>query len=335
MRGAARSVGRRSSGVAPSATDRLGAMPGRRRKAGKKKTAENGLPRRNSDPGPWRLGPQDSSAGSRPYSERPATGRAFPPRPSGDRPFGDKPGAGRSFPPKSAWKQGESRPKPEFKRPFTPRPQAPRPPADDFEEQGPKRPSRLQIEPIQGFERAERPQVNRTGDRRGADRARPYGTGQSRPAQGRPPADRPRQDRPSPGRPSFDRSGGGRSEGTRPQGERSSGVRPFRSQGGLARPFTTSTGKPRAGGARPSSKPGSQREGFRPRSEEARTERRTGTGWKPKPAFGGKSKPAGRPGAKSGSFSKGGAKGASSRPAGKRTGPRPGGKRPGSGGKRG
>ena len=31
--------------------------------------------------------------------------------------------------------------------------------------------------------------------------------------------------------------------------------RPFRSEGGLSRPFTTSTGKPRAGGARPSSKP--------------------------------------------------------------------------------
>ena len=59
MRVAARSVGRRSSGVARVRLDRLGAIPGRRRKAGKKKTAENGLPLRNSDPGPWRLGPQE------------------------------------------------------------------------------------------------------------------------------------------------------------------------------------------------------------------------------------------------------------------------------------
>ncbi|MGA2560398.1 MAG: pseudouridine synthase [Terracidiphilus sp.] len=319
-------------GRGPSAAGPAGRDSWKKKEGWKKEDGGERPAAKKFGPRPVEARPAGSrSPGSRPYSERPATGRALPPRPSGERPFGDRPGAGRSFPPKPAWKQGESRPKPEFKRPFTPRPPAPRPPADDFEERGPKRPSRLQIEPIQGFERAERPQVNRTGP----DRARPYRAAQDRPAQGRPPADRHRQDRPSPGRPSFDRSGGARSEGARPQGERPSGVRPFRSQGGLARPFTTSTGKPRAGGARPSSKPGSQREGFRPRSEEARPERRTGTGWKPKPAFGGKGKPAGRPGAKSGGFSKGGPKGASTRPGGKRTGPRPGGKRPGSGGKRG
>ncbi|MGA3262644.1 MAG: pseudouridine synthase [Terracidiphilus sp.] len=40
------------------------------------------------------------------------------------------------------------------------------------------------------------------------------------------------------------------------QSDRPSPNRPFRGEGGLARPFTTSSGKPRAGGARPSSKPG-------------------------------------------------------------------------------
>ncbi len=52
---------------------------------------------------------------------------------------------------------------------------------------------------------------------------------------------------------------------------RSSSARPYRSEGGLARPFTTSSGKPRAGGARPSSKPGQK-------------DRSPSSGWKSAPA---------------------------------------------------
>ncbi|MGA3373004.1 MAG: pseudouridine synthase [Terracidiphilus sp.] len=43
--------------------------------------------------------------------------------------------------------------------------------------------------------------------------------------------------------------------GPRPGFVRSGAAKPFRGEGGLARPFTTSSGKPRAGGARPNNKP--------------------------------------------------------------------------------
>ena len=58
-------------------------------------------------------------------------------------------------------------------------------------------------------------------------------------------------DRPTPSRSSPPRPGTPRSYSDRPGASR-----PFRGEGGLARPYTTSSGKPRAGGARPSSKPG-------------------------------------------------------------------------------
>jgi 23S rRNA pseudouridine2605 synthase len=71
-----------------------------------------------------------------------------------------------------------------------------------------------------------------------------------------------------------------RSNATRPNAPRSNSARPssgrpFRGEGGLPRAFTTSSGKPRTGGARPSSKPG------------APTDRSSSVGWKP-------GKPAGR-----------------------------------------
>ena len=56
---------------------------------------------------------------------------------------------------------------------------------------------------------------------------------------------------------------------------RPSASRPSYSRPGLARPFTTSSGKPRAGGARPSSKP------FKPGSSKP-TDRSKSAGWKPK-----------------------------------------------------
>jgi 23S rRNA pseudouridine2605 synthase len=226
------------------------------------------------------------------------------PRPGGGKPFTGKPAAGRKFTPKPAWKRPDGGEQPEYTRPSGLRPESSRRPAPEpLEDAGPRRPSRLHIEPVQESERSERNRPERTGsDRKGSDRPsfnrRPSGQpGQTRSDSGRSGA----------GRGSFGRSGGprpsgGRTSPSRPSSDPSSSDRPFRGEGGLARPFTTSSGKPRPGGARPSSKPG--KEGGR--AQGSGSERRTGSGWKPKPNFGGKSN--------SGA---------------KRSGPRPGGKKPG------
>jgi 23S rRNA pseudouridine2605 synthase len=109
----------------------------------------------------------------------------------------------------------------------------------------------------------------------------------------------------------------------RPSYSRPPASRPFRSEGALPRPFTTSSGKPRPGGARSSSKPGRPpRPGSKPF-----TERKTGSGWKPKPSFGaGKPASGARSNAKPGGFSSSGYK---AKPSGKRPGGRPGGKKRG------
>ena len=160
-------------------------------------------------------------------------------------------------------------------------------------------------------------------------------------------------DRPSPARSSPPRRGTPQSYTDRPASNRPASNRPFRGEGGLARPFTTSSGKPRAGGARPSSKPGSApKRPFRrdagegsfaprpssgPRGEGSRPERKTDTGWKPKTRYGGSGKPASgarakpKSGPKAGGFSRPGSKGSGfkARPSGsgpKRNGPRPGGR---------
>ena len=281
------------------------------------------------------------------YGDRP-TGRTYGAKPTGARPYGDKP----------AWKKPDID-RPAYKRPASPRPEATRPAPEPIEELGPRKPSRLHIEPVQDFGRTERPRADRPTSSRAP-------SGYSGPA----------------------RSGSGRSGSVRPSGGRSSSSRPFRSEGGLARPFTTSSGKPRPGGARPSSKPGKEdgrsygspagrggprkgsdsrpsfgpkrpfrkdegsgasasrpsrpyipraegSEGSRPRSEESRPERRSGTGWKPKPNLSGRTgggKPASgdRSRSKPGGFSKSGYKGKPGGASGsgaKRSGPRPGGKR--------
>jgi 23S rRNA pseudouridine2605 synthase len=313
--------------------------------------------------------------GGKPFGERPAARRTFGDKPSGSsfgdkpgrKPFGAKPAPGRSFGAKPAWdksrgadSRGDFRGKdrPAFKRPAALPREAPEP----IEDLGPRKPSRLRIEPIN---EAERPQRSETGR-----------ASYSRPSSNRPSSNRPPQ-------------------------SRDSSLRPFRGEGGLARPFTTSSGKPRAGGARPSSKPGGKSFGagpgasrggpraggdarpsfgskrpfsgkppgrsssaprsfrdeqggasssrpprpFTPRSSgpgggdafEARPERRTGTGWKPKPSFSRAAKPgSGAPSkSKPGGFSKGGYKGKPSSSSPKRNGPRPGGKRPSGGKKRG
>ena len=283
-------------------------------------------------------------AAGRPHEDRPSS-RPYGAKPGGGKPYGDRPATGRSFPAKLAWKKPDAGERPPFKRPFAAKPETRRPAPEPVEDLGPRKPSRLHIEPVQDFGRTEG--------------ARPERPGTSRPAF-----------RPSgPGRPGSGRSGSARSEGGR-----SGSARPFRGEGGLARPFTTSSGKPRAGGARPSSKPGKAGTGsygagrgsgsssgparrpfrrdeggasssnrpprpftpraeggaeFRPRGEDARPERRTGSGWKPRPNFAGKPKPGSgdRSKPKAGGFSKSGPRGKSGGAGSKRSGPRPGGKK--------
>jgi len=240
----------------------------------------------------------DKPAGSG-FAGKPSAGRTYGAKPSAGRPFENRPSGGRNFPAKPAWKKPEAGGRPPYKRPAAPGPEAARRPAPEpMEDLGPRKPSRLHIEPVQDFGRTERPRT-----------------------------DRPRTDRPSSGRPPSGRPGYGRAGTERSSGGRSSSERPFRGEGGLARPFTTSSGKPRAGGARPSSKPG--REGGRPFG--AGPERKSGSGWKPKPSFGGKSAAGAGARPKAGGFSKSGPKGKPGGSGGKSSGPRPGGKRPGAG----
>jgi 23S rRNA pseudouridine2605 synthase len=313
---------------------------------------------------------------------RPA-GRTFAAKPGSGKPSSERTATGRRFSAKPAWKKPERQEWPQYHRPPEQGPRAKRPSGSETtrprpeptEDLGPRKPTRLQIEPVSDFGRGERAKPERSGTNR----------------------------------PPFGRSGGARPGTGRSNSGRASSARPFRAEGGVARPFTTSSGKPRAGGARPSSKPGNpggrsygagtgrgglrttsdsrpsfggkrpfeskgsvrssgasaspakrpytQRgegggsstsrpsrpyaprgegaEGFRPRGEDSRPERKTGSGWKPRPNFGGKSKSRSgdrsRPksGPKPGGFSKSGYKGKPSGSGTKRTGPRPGGKKPG------
>jgi 23S rRNA pseudouridine2605 synthase len=250
--------------------------------------------------------------------------------------------AGRPFAAKPAWKKPEGpgrTARPEYKRPAAPRREAPFRRAPDFDaDLGPVRPPNLHIEEIQ----AERSSQGRPFQTRpSAPR-----TGSPRPSSNRPGTPRYDTDRPRPGR--------SNSEGSA-SSARSSAAKPFRGEGGLARPFTTSSGKPRAGGARPSSKAGRPPAGlgsrstgssrpFTPRTEGAsgyrpsgakpypnsasRAERKAGPGWKPKPSFGGAGKPnsGSRSKPKPGGFSKSGYKAKPHASGPRRTGPRPGGK---------
>jgi 23S rRNA pseudouridine2605 synthase len=264
----------------------------------------------------------DRPSAGRTFGGKPAAGRTFGAKPGG-KPFEGKPATGRSFPAKPAWKKPERQEWPQYKRPPAPGPETARRLAPrPIDEAGPEKRSGLHIEPIH-----ETPRTR---------------------------TDRP--DFKGSGRAQF-----GRSEQGRSGAGRSSSPRPFRSEGGLSRPSSTSSGKPRAGGPRPSSKPGrdggrpfgagagrsgprtgrdlrpggDSRRGegsaeFRPRGEDSRPERKTGPGWKPKPSFGGKSKTSsGRSSQKPSAFSKSTYKGKPGGSGTKRTGPRPGGKKRG------
>ena len=311
-----------------------------------------------------------AAEGSKDYRPKRSFGADKPVR-SGSRPakFGSalptgSPAAGRGSTAKPAWKKPETRERPRFKRPLAPAPEPARRQAPALpQDLGPKKPSRLHIEPIK--------ESGRSGW---------TGTEQ----------------RQGPGRSSAGRSS-----------------RPFRSErgrgeGGISRPFTTSSGKPRAGGARPGSKPGKpggrtygagsgsgrggsrtapdSRPGYgakksyegkstghssagpamrpfrgkqggessatrpsrpyapgaqgasesRPSSERSGSQgspagRKTGSGWKPKPSFGGpgRSVSGARSKPRAGGFSKSSYRGKPSGSGAKRTGPRPSGKRAG------
>jgi 23S rRNA pseudouridine2605 synthase len=158
----------------------------------------------------------------KPFGDRPAAGRTYGSKPPASRTYGSKPPAGRTYGAKPAWKKPEARQWPPYKRPPGSGPAAPRSEADEIVNLGPKAPSRLHIEPIEHSDRSS--------------------------------AARPSPSRSNSARPSSGRSTSGSSNSDRSSSDRSAG--PFRGEGGLSRPFTTSSGKPRAGGARPSSKPG-------------------------------------------------------------------------------
>jgi 23S rRNA pseudouridine2605 synthase len=211
--------------------------------------------------------PRSGSFGDKPrsggFSERPA-GRGFGGGATGGGTFGAKP----------AWKKPGERPsgnfgskpggsdRPPFKRAFSPRPPAAREAPEPIRDFEPRKPSRLRIEPVEHTERHEG--------------ARPAGSRPERssgPRQFKPRPFTPRSEggRSGIGRPSVGAGSGrasfGRASSGREGGGGGESPRPFRSDSGLARPFTTSSGKPRAGGARPSSRPGKP----------------AGSGWKPKP----------------------------------------------------
>jgi 23S rRNA pseudouridine2605 synthase len=313
------SFGGRSSGDRPAERRTFGAKPAFGRPFTGKPPAGRSFGEKPRS-GAFGDKPRSGSFGEKPadsgFGDKAASGGGtFGAKPAWKKP-GDRPTSG--FGAKPAWKKPGDRPsgnfgrkaggsdRPPFKRTFTPRPPAAREEAEpmNFE---PRKPSRLRIEPVEHTERRE-----------GSRPERSSGPRQFKP---RPFAPRPFTPGPDSGRgggagsrgASFGRTSSGRANSGRESGGRAEGRRPFRAEGGLARPFTTSSGKPRPGGARPSSRPGKP----------------AGSGWKPKP--GGKAgfksgpKSGGRSGSGPGGSSHGGFKG---KPGG-RPGGRPGGKRQG------
>jgi len=292
--GAALPVGRPSARPAWQKDDRPTRPPARfaagstgeaRPGAGKRYGAKPPAARPYGDkPGTGRAYGAKPATGSG-FRERQAAGKPFGGKPAARRPYGDKPAARRPYDDKpassrsAAGKPAWSRPA-SAERPFPKRSSARRPDAEVFKDASPRKPSRLHIDAVQREERPSRPVAPRAYS-------------------GRPGPSRFNADRPTPNRPGPNR--------------------PFRGEGGLARPFTTSSGKPRAGGARPSGKPGART------SAAADSSVGLKPGWKPKPSFGGPGKPASgvRSKPKPGS-SKSGYKGKPSGP--KRTG-YPGGKK--------
>jgi 23S rRNA pseudouridine2605 synthase len=254
--------------------------------------------------------PARTSGEDRPFSAKPVWKK--PERPARSTGEGFRPAVGRSFDRPSArpasrpvWKKddrlarpparfaagstGESRPA--ASRPFTTKPAWKKPEHPAPNRSGPARPDR----PV----RSARPDYQRTSAPRREAPARATRVFDEDLGSVRPPnlhiEEITASNRPS--RSSFDRP----TSSARP-----AATRPFRAEGGPARPFTTSSGKPRAGGARPSTKPFKPGKGrpssssrpYSPRTESAsdyrptkaklypnsasRAERKAGPGWKPK-----------------------------------------------------
>jgi 23S rRNA pseudouridine2605 synthase len=196
---------------------------------------------------PATSGPARSEAGrpTDPSSERPTAGKNYGARPAARQTFGGKPAAGRAFGDQSGGGNFGAKP---GGRPFTGKPAS----------------GGRSFPPKPGWKKPEgedRPQYRKPFSpkpegRRGAapESEEDLGPKKSFKLHIEPIVDPPRTERP-------DRASSNRSRPGRAETGRSSSARPFRGEGGLARPFTTSSGKPRAGGPRPSSKPG--REGGR------------------------------------------------------------------------
>ena len=189
--------------------------------------------------GPARPGagrPTDSS------SERPTAGKSYGARPAARQTFGGKPAPGRAFGDQSAGRNFGAKP---GGRPFAGKPASggrafpPKP--------GWKKPDR-EDRPQDRKPFAPKPETRRSA---APESEEDLGPKKSFKLHIEPIVDSPRTERPA--RPGSNRPRSGRAETGR-----SSSARPFRGEGGLARPFTTSSGKPRAGGPRPSSKPGKE-----------------------------------------------------------------------------
>ena len=180
-------------------------------------------------PGGLRIDPiEPSHADTRGAETRgPRTFSKPPTRPSTGRPPFDRPRTG-----KPAFSKPGSFDKPRPDRPRFDKPKFDKP---RFEKSGPAKP------------RFDKPRFERSGPAK----PRFEKPNAVRPRFDRSASDRPSPDRPSPDRPSLDARTGAP---YRPAAGPGRSARPPR-EGGLARPFTTSSGKPRAGGARPSSKP--------------------------------------------------------------------------------
>jgi 23S rRNA pseudouridine2605 synthase len=223
-----------------------------------------------------------------------------------------RPVPSRPFTPKPAWKKPErpdrsdrpARPvrpaRPDFKRSASPRREAPARETRVFDEDlGPVRVPNLHIEEVTGPDRSRAPRSSPF--RSSAPRASDSRLGSRPSAASRPSAPRSYSDRPSPSRSSFERTV--RAESTRP--------------------YSTSSGKPRAGGARPSSKPGNFAKagpGWKPKSSFSPGKPASGSRSKPKPGSSAKPSHRVKPGAPTDRSSSVGWKPGGKRPTGKPAG---------------
>jgi 23S rRNA pseudouridine2605 synthase len=226
--------------------------------------------------GPGATGPDKPFRSARPAREefRPAAGRTRGPARDNDRPSRPSTsGAGRYGSARPAPDRPSARPA--WQKPSSPTDARPTRPPARFSEgtTGESRPASYGAKPAAGRSFAAKPAWKKPGSGPGDKPA----FNKARPAFKRP-ATPPHDEDFGPVRPpnlhieeipQSERSAPSRSSAPRSSAPRSSSSHPFRSEGGLPRAFTTSSGKPRAGGARPSSKRGGP------------PDRSSSVGWKP------------------------------------------------------